>query len=134
MTTEKTEILMNLIDTHTARILGIGEAPSEYSEIFKLDDMLTESGIPHDLHPFQMRGWQITYSKDGNWEWRKPGCGDVVLHNGSYGHEHGLMEAGGFDITREEYGDEVLGWLNAEKAFAFFKRQYEKDCKEEKHE
>ena len=99
------------------------------SEIKKLDTMLTRASIPHDLHKFH-EGWQITYCYDGEWELRRKGCGDVVIHDGSYGHESGLLEAMGFDITDEEYGDEVVGYLKAERAFEFFKRQYEKDKRE----
>ena len=101
------------------------------TEIKKLDTMLTQAGIPHKLSRFS-RGWQITYANDGIFELRKSGCGDVVCHEGSYGHEQGLLEAMGFDITDEFYGDEVVGYLTAEDAFEFFKRQYEKDHKEEK--
>lgn len=100
------------------------------SEIKKLDTMLTCAGIPHDLHKFHEGGWQITYCYDGEWALRRKGCGDVVINDGSYGHESGLLEAMGFDITDEEYGDEVVGYLTAEQAFEFFKRQYEKDKRE----
>ena len=100
------------------------------TEIKKLDTMLTHAGIPHDLHKFHEWGWQITYAPDGEWVLRKESCGDVVIHDGSYGHELGLLEAMGFDITDEEYGDEVVGYLTAEQAFEFFKRQYEKDKRE----
>ena len=122
------DLLMNVVDTAIIRAFRLGSGAVDCSEIKKLDEMLTESGIPHEMHPFY-EGYQITYSKDGEWEWRKSGCGDVVVHNTSYGHEKGLLEAGGFNdfITEEEYGDEVVGWLTAEEAFEFFRKQYEKD-------
>ena len=97
----------------------------------KLHEELEIAGIPHvflcDDNP--IFGGQIRYASDGKWELRKPGCGDVVCNMGSYGHEYGLLEAMGFDITEEEYGDEVVGYLTVDKAFEFFKRQYEKDQK-----
>lgn len=97
-----------------------------YSEIKKLDAMLSINNIPHEFYSDDF-GAQITYARDGRWVLRKDGCGDVVINNGSFGHSEGLLEAMGFDITEEEYGDEVVGWLTAEQAFEFFKRQYEKD-------
>ena len=99
-----------------------------YSELFKLDRMLSEYHIPHDLHKVHGFGWQITYAKDGTFELRKPGCGDAVINETSYGHEEGLIEIMGFDIDEKIYGDEVIGWLTAEKAFVFFERQYKKDA------
>ena len=105
------------------------EMNMEYAEIFKLDGMLTAAGIQHELTNRPGWGWQITYAADGKWELRKPGCGDAVINSMSYGHDNGLIEVMGFDITDEEYGDEVVGWLRAEEAFRFFKRQYEKDQK-----
>lgn len=97
-----------------------------YSEIKKLDAMLSENDIPHIFHYYNF-GAQITYARDGKWVLRKDGCGDAVINDASYGHSKGLLEVMGFDITEEEYGDEVVGWLTAEQAFEFFKRQYEKD-------
>jgi len=41
--------------------------------------------------------------------------GDAICHAGSYGHEDGLLEIMGLDITIDEYGDSVLGWLTAEE-------------------
>ena len=41
--------------------------------------------------------------------------GDAVCHSGSYGHEEGLIEIMGLDVTEGEYGDMVLGHLTAEE-------------------
>lgn len=39
---------------------------------------------------------------------------DCVCHSGSYGHEHGLIEAMGAPLVdEEEVGDEVEGYLTA---------------------
>ena len=96
--------------------------------IFELDRKLADAGIPHTLREIEGNfGWQITYPEEDKWELRKPGCGDVVWNEMSYGHWEGLLEAMGFDITTEKDGDEVVGWLTVDKAFDYFKRQWEKD-------
>ena len=41
--------------------------------------------------------------------------GDAICHRGSYGHENGELEIMGLDVTKEEYGDSVLGYLTAEE-------------------
>lgn len=41
--------------------------------------------------------------------------GDAICHSWSYGHEQGLLEIMGLDVTIEEYGDSVLGCLTAEE-------------------
>lgn len=99
--------------------------------IFELDRKLTEAGIPHVLSEMNneigLFGWQIVYPNHEDWRDNKPGCGDVVCNNFSYGHEEDLLEAMGFDINREEDGDDVVGWLTVEKAFSYFYRQWKKD-------
>lgn len=46
---------------------------------------------------------------------KKNMIGDAICHAGSYGHEDGLLEISGLDITEDEYGDTVLGYLTAAK-------------------
>lgn len=41
--------------------------------------------------------------------------GDAICHSGSYGHEQGLLEIMGLDVTEDEYGDTVLGHLTADE-------------------
>lgn len=103
------------------------------NELEKLDDLLTETGIP-----FENFGMQICYygpegrpkPKDSN-VWQGPGIGAVcsVIANG-YGSSEGLLEISGL-MTREEMDrvhDTVLGYLTAEDVFARIRVHYE-SCK-----
>jgi len=98
--------------------------------IFDLDEKLTQAGIPHILQDMGIVdngdfGWQIVYPDN---EHRK---GDVVCNIASYGHEQDLLEAMGFDITKERDGDDVVGYLTADQAFEYFARQWGKDNKDD---
>ena len=42
---------------------------------------------------------------------------DIVCHGGSYGHEHGLMEAMTRNHSADDWDDGVRGWLDADEAF-----------------
>lgn len=53
--------------------------------------------------------------------------GDAICHAGSYGHENGLIEIMGLDITVEEYGDSVLGYLTAEEVLEHLDNALRKD-------
>lgn len=82
-----------------------------YKEIFKLDELLTESGIPHVFEKM-MDGWVICYPNKGD-------CivCDAIEHFGSYGHEQDLLELMGLLTPEEEECDSVVGWLTAENIF-----------------
>lgn len=86
------------------------------TEIEKLDAMLTELNVNHDLHrrfPEMDRdfsdkdwGWQVTVNDKnfgGNW--------DAICGYGSYGFKQGLLEVMG--NIRDDNG--VDGWLTAEQ-------------------
>ena len=81
------------------------------TEIEKLDAMLTELHVNHDLHRrFQEMdkdwGWQVTVNDKnfgGNW--------DAICGYGSYGFKQGLLEVMG--NIRDNNG--VEGWLTAEQ-------------------
>lgn len=102
-------------------------------ELEKLDDLLTEAGIP-----FENFGMQICYygpegrpEPKSNNVWLGPGIGAVcsVIANG-YGSSEGLLEISGL-ITREEMDrvhDTVLGHLTVEDVFARIRTHYE-SCK-----
>ena len=114
----------------------------DYKEILKLDEMLTEAGIPHDLNRHMAGGYQLVYyGKKG-----KPvapaghiygaGYGAVcsaIESPMSYGSENDLIEIQGL-MTREEYektGSSVLGNLTAEDVFNRIKKHWEADKGEE---
>lgn len=115
-------------------VLSGGSAEGNASdELEKLDDLLTEAGIP-----FENFGMQICYygpegrpkPKDSN-VWQGPGIGAVcsVIASG-YGSSEGLLEISGL-MTREEMDrvhDTALGHLTAEDVFARIRTHYE-SCK-----
>ena len=74
-----------------------------FKEIKKLINGLAIKGKDWDLvimEPFH--GFQV---KCDGW--------DAVCHDGSYGHEEGLLEVMGDPVCKNEY-DDVEGWLTAE--------------------
>lgn len=86
------------------------------TEIEKLDAMLTELHVNHDLHrrfpemdkDFSDKdwGWQVTVNdKNFGGDW------DAICGYGSYGFKQGLLEAMG--NIRDNNG--VEGWLTAEQ-------------------
>lgn len=90
-----------------------------YDEIFKLEAMLKEAQIPFVFkrHP-GMNGFQICYPTYG----RERIC-SVILHNGSYGREQGLLEIMGLLMPWED-GDDVLGYLTADDVFERIKAHH----------
>lgn len=89
-----------------------------YTEILKLDKMLTEANIPHTLERL-FDGWTIIYpSKDKNV------VADAIQHYGSYGNAENLLEIMGL-IEPEETPDCVLGHLTAEDVFNRVSKHYE---------
>lgn len=120
---------MDLLKLMMALSGGFAEGNAS-DELEKLDDLLTEAGIP-----FENFGMQICYygpegrpkPRDGN-VWQEPGIGAVcsVIANG-YGSSEGLLEINGL-MTREEMDrvlDTVLGHLTAEDVFARIRMHYE---------
>ena len=87
-----------------------------YTEILKLDKMLTDANIPHTLDRF-LDGWQICYpNNDGR-------VADAIQHFGSYGNAENLLEIMGL-VKPEETSDSVLGHLTAEDVFNRINEHY----------
>ena len=96
----------------------IKNAPIDYSEIFKLDKMLTEASIPHTLLPtdaWMGKGWQIRAYYD---EAMTRELDDCVIHRYSHGAFDGLLES-----FRASACD---GYETAEKIFKAWKKMYKK--------
>ena len=93
-----------------------------FNEIFKLDHMLTEAHIPHELIERPgLGGYQVCYPV----EQPELRICDAILNVISYGHEDGLLEIMGL-LTDEEYAnDTVKGGLTAEDVFSRIKKDYE---------
>lgn len=87
-----------------------------YTEILKLDKMLTDSKIPHTLDRF-LDGWQVVYSVNGK------RIADAIQHFGSYGNTENLLEIMGL-VKPEETSDSVLGHLTADDVFNRISEHY----------
>lgn len=85
-----------------------------YTEILKLDKMLTEAGVPHTIDRL-FDGWQVIYPN------KESQVADAIQHFGSYGNAENLLEIMGL-VLPEETDDCVLGYLTAEDVF---KRMHE---------
>lgn len=85
-----------------------------YTEIKKLDILLTELGVPHEMHEM-MDGYQICVPKN-----HQPNSfeGDAIQHFGSYGAEQNLIEVYGFNLNSPD------GYLTAEAALVYFHEWY----------
>lgn len=88
----------------------------EYTEILKLNEMLTKSEIPHSVDRM-FDGWQIIYFYNGE------RIADAIEHFGSYGNEENLLEIMGCMTPEEEQGA-VLGFLTAEEVFKRFSKDF----------
>ena len=73
---------------------------------------LDERGIPYEI-VIQPYGSEIVCVPCAD---RDICCGDFICNQWSYGHEHGLLEAMGFNIEGE--GEGVEGFLTGAQALA----------------
>lgn len=87
-----------------------------YTEILKLDKMLTDANIPHTLDRF-LDGWQVIYFVNGK------RIADAIQNHGSYGNAENLLEIMGL-VKPEETEDSVLGHLTAEDVFKRMSEHY----------
>lgn len=96
---------MNIMD-HDSMMQRLEERDAywAYREILRLDTLLCDAGIPHELSRFY-DGWQI----------RARG-GDAVQHLGSYGASRDRIEVYGFGLRDPQ------GHLTAEQALEYFRR------------
>lgn len=88
----------------------------DYKELNKFADGLWRRGFAIEARDVWGGKQAVARDKDGNY------IGDAILHNGSYGREQNLIEIMGFGINDEEDGDEVVGYLTAEKALQYVDR------------
>lgn len=79
------------------------------AEMYKLINLLIQRKVNFEVQENFDTPMVIFLNADGH------RFGDAICHRGSYGHERGLLEIMGLDITEEEYGDAVLGYLTAEE-------------------
>lgn len=81
--------------------------------------MLEDAGIPNEVRQLY-DGFQIAYPSFDNCV-----C-DIILHQYSYGCDHGLLEIMGLLTDEESDIDSVLGWLTAEQVFDRIRADWEK--------
>lgn len=96
----------------------------KFKEIFRLDEMLTESNIPHEFREL-FDGYQICYPYR-EWlidDWYSV-C-DAVEHSYSYGSKEDKLELLGLLTDEESQRDIVVGWLTAEDVFERIKKHYD---------
>lgn len=93
----------------------------DFTEINKLKEMLEKEHIPFTFRKLY-EGYQIIYPDTKNIN-ENTIC-DVILHEGSYGREQGLLEIMGL-VDEEKVDDEVEGYLTAEECFNRIKKHYE---------
>lgn len=80
-----------------------------YTEILRLDKMLTEKGIDHKTERF-LDGYRVGVNYDGR------EIGDAVEHYSSYGNEEDLLETMGFgedDVTGHRTAEDVVAVVEA---------------------
>ena len=97
---------------------GTYKTDDRYKEIFRLDEMLTEKGIPHVIRKL-MDGRQILYPENG-----ENLVMDAIEHYGSYGNEQDLLEIMGLLTPEEKEYDSVVGYLTAKDVFARIEKHW----------
>lgn len=96
--------------------------PIDTTEIRRLADMLDRNNIPFDTETL-FGGMHIAYPKFATDD--EPCVCSVILHNGSYGREVGLLEIMGLLTKEERKHDEVVGFLTAEDVFERIKKHWD---------
>ncbi len=88
-----------------------------FTEIQKLAYMLACTCIPYEATPL-FNGLHIEYPNHANCV-----C-SVICHDGSYGHQDGLLEIMGLLTDEEAEFDAVKGWLEADEVFKRISAHY----------
>lgn len=89
------------------------EYPYNMNEFNKLVSMCVEAGMDFEVHDIWDGRQIILYAKNTNpFDKNRTPLNDVVIHNGSYGCDKGLLETWG--------KDDVEGYLTAQQVFAIW--------------
>ena len=92
------------------------EPNKNYTEILKLNELLSKTEIPYTIDRY-FDGWEIIYFYNGE------RIADAVQHFASYGADENLLEIMGC-LTSDEEQDGVLGFLTAEEVFKRFSKDF----------
>lgn len=95
-------------------------ANEAYQEILRLDKLLTEAEIPHDIERAG-DGWHIYYPAMKG----RVTC-SVVEFTGTYGYRNDLLEIQGLLNKAERKYDTVVGFLSADKVYARIEADWER--------
>lgn len=96
----------------------------DFAEMDKLERLLVEANIPYEKVRM-FHGKQLKYPCGGD----DMIC-SVILHNGSYGRERGLLEIMGLLTDEELECDTVAGSLTADDVFGRIKKHWEEKGEE----
>ena len=88
-----------------------------YTEILKLNEMLTKAKIPHRFDRL-FDGYQVIYFYKGE------RIADAIEHSGGSGAAENLLEIMGCLTSEEEEQGYVLGYLTAEEVFERFSKDF----------
>lgn len=97
----------------------------EYSEIFKLKEMLQKEGIPFSFSALH-GGWHLEY-----YLLHQERCiCSIVEHYYSYGNQYDTLEIRGLLTPDELQLGSVVGYLSAEEVFRRIKEHWinQRDC------
>ena len=115
----------------------MSEFKEKYSEIFKLDKMLTDAKIQHDFidkSATYMRYCHIYYPSREDWsmvtQWNErhislETCCSVIEGEHTLGHEEDKLEIMGLMTPQEMSKDSIAGYLTAENVFERIKKAEE---------
>lgn len=84
----------------------------DFTEINKLHEMLTKAEVPHTFEPL-FDGFQIRVYSDETHIFE---LDDAIIHNGSHGHQNGLLETYALSGCK--------GWETAEQVFDGWLKMY----------
>ena len=96
-------------------------ANEAYQEVIRLEEMLTKTGIPHNIDR-EKDGWRLVYPSHGA---RNIVC-SVIEYTGSNGSRMDRLEIVGLLNREERKADIAVGWLTAENVFDRIKRDWER--------
>ena len=105
------------LDYYMESFSGSKEPNGNYTEILKLNELLSKTEIPYTIDR-RFDGWQIIYFYNGE------RIADAVQHIGTYGADENLLEIMGCLTPEEEEQDRVLGFLTAEEVFKRFSKDF----------
>lgn len=110
------------VNPYRNAITGEWNVNPSYKEILRLEQMLTEAGIPHTFDR-SFDGWQVCYPVNEILSNKR--VVSVIEHYGSYGKDDDKLEIMGLLTPNESEYDSVLGYLTAEDVFERIRKHWD---------